>query len=191
MATWLFDGSFDDQTTIFNATGVNNPSFVDSYVDLGVSLDPNFNQSVFASHLPLSNTSFTITAWINVTSYLSQTFHSILGICSATVSRQCLNIAIRRDSSQYFLYMDFFGSSCQGTINLLVNTWYHVGFVFDLITMTQSIYLDGLLDQSCIVSSSPLTLTPTTVTTMGCIPLLIPLNGSNFYHVRSCTLIIA
>lgn len=183
MAKWLFDGSLDDQTTVHNATGVNNPIFPISYVNLGISLDVTLNQSLFAAHLPLSNSSFTITAWINVTSYPNPIFHSLLGICTTTAPGKCLNVAIREDAGSYFLYMDFFGSSCQGNTNILSNAWYHVGFVFDLVTMTQSIYLDGVLDQTCSAVSSPLVLAPTTLTTIGSIPLLIPLNGTNLYHV--------
>lgn len=183
LAKWLFDGSLDDQTTVHNATGVNNPIFPISYVNLGISLDVTLNQSLFAAHLPLSNSSFTITAWINVTSYPNPIFHSLLGICTTTAPGKCLNVAIREDAGSYFLYMDFFGSSCQGNTNILSNAWYHVGFVFDLVTMTQSIYLDGVLDQTCSAVSSPLVLAPTTLTTIGSIPLLIPLNGTNLYHV--------
>ena len=166
-----------------NGTALNNPSYPLGYIDNALSLNGTVNQSVIAPYLPLSNTSFTISAWLNLTAYINPSDHSILGICSATIANQCLSITIRQSSSNYYLYMDFFGSSCQGTINIEVNKWYHVGFVFDLNSMSQLIYLNGILDQSCSVSS-PLLLTATTLTTIGSIPLLMSTTGSNIYYVR-------
>ena len=80
--------------------------------------------------------------------------------------------------------MSFFGQACQGTIDILVNQWYHVGFVFNMNTMTQSIYLNGEINQLCAVVS-PLTLVASTPTSIGYVPLLVPLTGTNFFHVSS------
>ena len=184
MAKWLFDDTFEDAGVIRNATGVNHPSFLPGYVNQSVLLNATFNQSVVASHIPLTNTSFSITTWFNVSAFVNPVHHGLFGICSIIAANKCLYLTIRQTLSNYYLYMDFYGNSCQGTINILVRTWYHVGFVFDKTTMTQSIYLNGELDQSCSVSS-PLMLTPSTLTSIGNIPLLIPINGSNFFNVSS------
>ena len=60
----------------------------------------------------------------------------------------------------------------------------HVAFVFDISTLTQSIYLNGRLDGSC-TTSAPFMATQGDVT-IGTVPLLIPVTNVNFYQV-SCS----
>ena len=53
----------------------------------------------------------------------------------------CLHLLIRQQK----LYRGFYGNDLAGIIRLVASKWYYIAFVFDSVTRTQSIYLDGIL----------------------------------------------
>ncbi|CAF1344643.1 unnamed protein product [Didymodactylos carnosus] len=107
-------------------------------------LNGTLNQSVtVTNYINLTNVSFTFEAWIYLT-VVSNADYSIFGQCELRVLNKCLHSKI----SNYKLYFGFFSNDLQGSGNLSVDTWYHVGFVYEYSTMTQSIYLNGVLDGS-------------------------------------------
>lgn len=182
LAKWPFDGNFADIINSNNATSYQSPSFVaNGYVNQALYLNATLFQSISASYISLANTSFTIEVWLKPTLFPNPTDHGILGLCPSALSYQCLHLLIRNSGSNHYLYFGFFGDDCQGNTSVSVNEWIHAAFVFDITTLTQSIYLNGILDNSCVVSS-PILATIGRIT-IGTIPSLIPINYTNFYNV--------
>jgi hypothetical protein len=149
-------------------------------------LDASDFQSLSASYISLANTSFTIEVWLQPTLFPNLIDHGILGLCPSAASYQCLHLLIRKSGSNNYLYFGFFGDDCQGNTALSLNVWIHAAFVFDITTLTQSIYLNGILDNSC-VASAPIMAT-TGLITIGTIPGIIPINNVNFYQVNFLSL---
>ena len=99
---------------------------------------------------------------------------------------QCLFASVYKNGSVGYLYFGFYQDDCQGTNSLTLNSWIHVAFVFDLSTLTQSIYQNGLLDNSCTASSAILAATSgNNQTTIGYVPNLYSIVGRNYFEVMS------
>jgi hypothetical protein len=159
---------------------VNNVSFTNQgYVQQAAVFTMNANQMLVAPYMPLSNSSFTVETWIYITGLVATLDQCIFGLCSADVNFQCLHLTIRQSGADYYLYLGFYSADCQGITPLTLNTWMHAAFVFDMASMRQFIYLNGILETYCTVSS-PLNLATSTNVTIGDIPLL-PLSGSYKY----------
>ena len=134
--------------------------------------------------LSLVNTSFTIEAWIQFNTYFSQQYYSIFGVCPTLLMDQCLSASIVRNGSSNYLYLGFYQDDCRGLTSITTNTWTHVAFVFDMTTLTQSLYIDGILDTNCTASSAILpSASGNNMTTIGFVPNLLPLIGANYFHV--------
>jgi hypothetical protein len=171
LAEWLFDGSYRDQMNNYNATPTNNMSFTtNGYINQAIVFSSNGNAMLTVPYIPLSYTSFTVDTWLYITGLLNVDHHSIFGYCSQASTYNCLHLTIRQNGSNYHLYLGFYWADCQGVTSLTLNTWIHAAFVFDLTTLTQQIYLNGVLENSCIQSSA-LTATPSDIT-IGYIPTL-------------------
>lgn len=184
LAQWLFDGSYRDQMNNYNVTPTNTMSFtsnVNGYVKQAIIFYPNANVVLVGPLISLSSTSFTIDAWLYITELVNTYDHGIFGYCSQLLLHKCLHLTIRRSDSVYHLYMGFFHADCEGVTSLSLNTWIHAAFVFDSTTLTQKIYLNGLLEKSC-TQSSAITAT-TTSFTIGYIPLMNTDNGMTYYRV--------
>lgn len=182
LAKWTFDGTFLDQTTSYNLTAVNNPSFVSNgYVKQGVILDATSNQFLYTSYIPLINASFTIEVWLYPTGFPNPKDHSILGLCTNPFADQCLHLTIRNFTGTYSLYMSFFGDNCPSNLPLSLNQWIHAAFTFDLATRSMSIYQDGVLGGNCI-SALPLQGVPNNIT-IGYIPRIVAAHGTNYFQV--------
>lgn len=152
LARWTFDETFNNLMNHFNATPSNNASFVtNGYVNQALDFNPNLAQSLSAPYLPLTNTSFTVEVWLKPIFSSNFTDYSIFGLCPIATSYQCLHIVIRKFASNYYLFFGFYGDDCQGNTPLNANQWIHAAFVFDMATLTQSVYLDGELDGNCTV----------------------------------------
>lgn len=181
LSEWLFDEDFSDQTAIYNATSSNNVSFTtNGYIQQAAVFTINANQLLTVPHMPLSYTSFTIEAWIFVTS-LTLFDHSIFGLCPVAASHQCLHLTIRQSSSNFYLYLGFYSDDCQGITPVTLNTWIHVAFVFDMTNMKQMVYYNGILDATCS-SSSAITATSGNVT-IGYIAALPITSANNYFRV--------
>jgi hypothetical protein len=181
LAKWSFDGTLADKTTIFNAIPSNNYSFVAGYVNQAISFSASANQSLSTTYIPLAMTNFTIDAWIYPTGFPNSQDHSILGLCPSASAHQCLYLTIRNNGSSYYLYMGFYGDDCQGNTVVSLNKWIHVAFVFNIVTLTQSIYFNGVLDNSCNVSAPMMAITGSV--TIGNIPGIVSTSGLNFFQV--------
>jgi hypothetical protein len=168
---------------IYNATPIQTPTFVSNgYVNQALFFTATAIQSLSAPYIPLAYTSFTIEAWLKPTSFPNLVDHSILGLCPSPSAHLCLYLVIRTIASNHYLYFGFFGDDCQGNTSLTANQWIHAAFVFDLSTLTQSIYLNGLLDNKCIASAPFMASTGSV--TIGTVPGIIPINYVNFFQVE-------
>lgn len=163
---------------------MNSPSYAaNAYVDRAISLSASSSQYLIAPFLSLINTSFTIEAWIKFNTYSSQQYYSIFGVCPVRLADQCLSASVFRNGSFNYLYLGFYQDDCRGSTSITVNSWTHVAFVFDLTTLTQSLYVDGVLDTSCSASSPILPSTSgNNMTTIGYVPNLVPSIGANNFQ---------
>ncbi|CAF0899229.1 unnamed protein product [Rotaria sordida] len=145
-AYWSFDNDANDLYGTYNGTLVNGASFSNTtYFGHGfnLALNDSVNQSVITtnSFFNLSYTSFTVEAWIYGIALTGD--RSIFSQCQCrTCQSQCLYLIIRN----YKMYMGFMLNDLVGSTSLSINTWYHVAYVYDYSSRTQSIYLQGVLD---------------------------------------------
>lgn len=187
LAKWTFDGTFLDETNTYNATAVNSPSFLpNGYVNQALILSAASKQYLYASYIPLVNTSFTIEAWLYPTGFPNPTDHSILGLCTNPWSGQCLHLTIRNVSGAYHLYMSFYGDNCVSNVTVSLNQWIHAAFVFDLASFHMLIYQDGVFAGAC-TSALPLQGIANNVT-IGYVPGIVAMNHTNFSQVGSLSL---
>lgn len=110
-----------------------------------LALNDTVNQTMVVTSpiLNLAYSSFTLEAWIF--GYTLTGDNSIFSQCPcSTCQDQCIFLIIRN----FRLYMGFMLDDLVGTVTLAANTWYHVAFVYDYSTMTQLLYVQGVLDSS-------------------------------------------
>ena len=152
---WTFDSTFDDTSSTLNGVPINNASFSNSSITghgFSLSLNASMSQSVSIAQpfLPLVNRSWTFEAWIYLFNVTNRTDHPIIGQCETKAKDRCLHVLVRDRK----LYIGFYGDDLTGVTDLNASCWYHIAFVFDIVTGTQSLYLDGVLDGTRPSSSS-------------------------------------
>ena len=109
-----------------------------------------------SSDLHLSNASFTIEAWINLkyTSHQIGAMTAIQGDQTIVGGRfladeQALHITIRHGCPHFgFSLRDRNRNITALDCILECNTWYHLAFVYDILTKKQLIYVNGILEAS-------------------------------------------
>ena len=170
---------------MFNATPYNNPPFItNGYVNQALSFNASANQSLYTSYIPITNSSFTVNGWLYPTGYPNNKDHSIFGLCYSRTTSMCLHLTIRNSSSNYYLYMGFMNNDCSSAQTIPLNAWIFVGFVFDLTTMKQSVYVNGVLSRQC-TAIAPIMVTSQNVT-IGSIPVLAGTSDTNVFQVSFC-----
>ena len=152
---WSFDSTFQDASSTFNGTPVNNASFSTSTITgygSSLSITASLNQSVLFDQpiLKLINESWTLDVWINLAAGMTGADYAILAQCEVETTDKCLHLLVRNQT----LFLGFFNDDLCGTINLTASRWYHTAFVYDAVTRNQSLYLDGTLDASRTANSS-------------------------------------
>ena len=78
--------------------------------------------------------------------------------------------------------MGFMNNDCASSHTVTLNSWTHVAFIFDLTTMKQSIYMNGVLDRVC-TALVPIMVTTGNVT-IGNIPVLAGTTDINVFQVN-------
>lgn len=181
-ARWLFDGNFVDQTRTYNLTPSNGVSFTTSgYVGQAAVFTLGSNQFLTGPNIPIQNAGFTVDFWFYIT-YLNEVIdQSFFGICQWPNWYECLHLTMRRTGAIYNLYLGFFNDDLLGLAPLQLNTWYHAAFVFEFSTRRQSIYLNGILDNTRIASGTLNLGNPNTV--VGNIDTLWAQSPNNFFLV--------
>jgi hypothetical protein len=147
-------------------------SFItNGYVNQAIQFVSSSNQTLNVPYIPLSSTSFTVDMWLYFTGLDTLTDIALFGLCPQAVQYKCFNLAIQpTGGNNYYLHFGFYAADCGGVTVLPLNTWIHTAFVFDLTTLEQYIYFNGVLDNSC-TQSSALTATSTSIT-VGSVPAL-------------------
>jgi hypothetical protein len=130
----------------------------------------------------LAGVSFTIDAWIYSTGFSNTQEHIILSLCPSPIIYYCLYLSIHVSSGNYSLYFGFFGDDCQGNTYVSANEWIHVAFVFDVNSLTQSIYINENLDASRTAEGS-FQASSGNLTTGG-VPSMILFFDTNYFQVR-------
>ena len=150
---WSFDSSLADQTSTLNFTWISNNSltFSSSMIVTGsgqsLHLNSTMSEYIFMpsnSFPSLTNRSWTFELWLYLLTVPNVRNIGIIIQCESQTTNLCLHIVIRQQKT----YFGFYGDDLSGSQTILKNQWYHLAFVFDHSTKTQSIYIDGFLDQS-------------------------------------------
>ena len=147
-AYWGFDNDATELYGVYNGALTNGATFSNvTYFGYGynLALNSTVNQSVIVASpfFNLSYISFTVEAWIYMRSLAGD--NAIFSQCQCLACQdQCLNLIIRNGR----MYMGFTLDDVVGSVLLAVNTWYHVAYVYDYSGRTQSVYVQGVLDQS-------------------------------------------
>lgn len=182
LAKWEFDNNLLEDVTNSTSVSTKTPIYTFGYIRQAFFFSINSNQSVISPIINLTNISFTIDAWIYHAGFSNQQDYSILSLCPILSSNECLYLTIRKNGSNHTFYFGFTNDDCPGNAFISAYTWIHVAFVFDITSLTQSIYINGQLDATRI-AGAPFTANPNTIT-IGNTPLLSPVVGSNYFHVR-------
>ncbi|CAF3783871.1 unnamed protein product, partial [Rotaria sordida] len=152
LAQWQFDNNLLEDVTNSITSSAKSSTFVAGYVNQAVSFGANVNQSLRSSPINLTAMSFTIDAWIYPT-----------------------ELAL----TEIFILV-FFCDDCQGNAIIPINDWTHVSFVFEINSLTQSIYLNGNPDANRRATGSFQGSSDNV--TVGNIPLLNFYSGSNYFQ---------
>jgi len=186
LAQWEFDGSYSDTTNTYNGTpSSNQPPFVQGYVRQAVSFTSSSNQYISTIYIPLANSSFTIDGWFYPTGYPGTGDNTIVGICPTTSGiNPCLHIVLRHPvpASVALIHFGFYGDDVTSTVNVSLNEWFHAALVFDMSTMEQSIYRNGILESPINIAAHPLYASNSPFY-MGFSPGYVPASSNNYYQV--------
>ncbi|CAF2050763.1 unnamed protein product [Rotaria magnacalcarata] len=152
IAFWSFDNNTLDLYGNYDGTLIGSGRYTTSFLGYGAALNLVQSSSQFVSitsnHLPLNSRSFTIEAWIYLTSSVANDY-GIFSQCPSTNTSSCFDFMTRSNR----LYCEIYKNGTQGTTTLTTNKWYHVACVYDLTTQTQSVWLNGVVDGSSSVSA--------------------------------------
>ncbi|CAF3145187.1 unnamed protein product [Rotaria socialis] len=147
IAFWPFDNNTLDLYGDYDGTLIGSGTYTTSFLGYGTALNLVQSASQYVSitsnHLPLNSRSFTIEAWIYLTSSTANDY-GIFSQCPSTSANLCFDFMTRTNR----LYCAIYTNGTQGATLMTINTWYHVACVYDMITQTQSVWLNGVLDGS-------------------------------------------
>jgi hypothetical protein len=132
------DGAEFNSSTI---TGYGSSLSLSSALSQWVQMDTPF--------LNLSGHSWTFEAWIYLSTLLNSLDYAIVGQCDSRNNDKCLHLLIRSQN----MYLGFYGDDLAGVTSLTLSRWYHVAYVFDSATLNQSVYSNGVLDNSTTANS--------------------------------------
>ncbi|CAF0952846.1 unnamed protein product [Adineta steineri] len=144
---WSFDNNTLDSRSDYNGVGINSPTYKTPGINghgSALSVDASIGQYVSVSkYRNFTYTSFTIEMWFYLTE-LTSSAYGLFGQYYDTATDQSLHCKIYNDA----MYFGFWGDDLQGSTAVQANTWYHAAFVFNYLTSTRTIYLNGILDTS-------------------------------------------
>lgn len=170
---WTMDNTLNDLEQKYVGNNLNSTSYVSGINGYGSALALNgiYNQcAVISPYLNMSYQSFTWEFWMYVTGNAPEV--TLIGQCSnSSILDECLQLNIFNNT----LWFTFGNDDIISNTALFLNTWYHIGFVYDTSTNRKSLYLNGFLDQTQN-SSGLLRVTPINMT-FGC---LTTDNGNNY-----------
>ena len=147
---WSFENTPNDLNNTYNGS-LNNDA---TYSTAGSTSFPYFGATqslllngtsqflwVSSPIFPLNFTSFTIEAWIYPSSLSSDR-----GIFAQCHCRGCTNQCLYFITRGNRLHIGFTSNDLTGSTILIINTWYHVAFVYNYQTQQQILYVNGVQD---------------------------------------------
>ncbi|CAF1603288.1 unnamed protein product [Adineta ricciae] len=144
---WQFDKNALDSISNHHGVTVNSPSYVTPGITgNGYALKVNRNQTQYvtvSTNQSFHDVSFTIEMWIYP---IRLTKSDIFGLFSQYDSMEKYHF-LRLTIQDSRLYMGFYNDGLECRTELVINTWYHVAFVYDYRSRSQNIYLNG--NQDC------------------------------------------
>ncbi len=132
-------------TYIENLVVNNRPCFVQGIIGnrSAIGFSANLKQYVTRDYpFDFRNVSFSITAWIYLTS--GQSSMTIFTQCDTQVQDNCLFLRIKNQQ----ILIGFPAAGAHGGTTLDTNRWYHVAFAYNDTSQRQIVYLDGVEDSS-------------------------------------------
>ena len=149
LASWDFENNLQAFPSSYNGDMDSSTTYTPGYISQALVVNSTDYVTV-TSYLSFVNQSFTIEAWIYLTSLNSSVDNGIFGQCQNITTDRCLHFVIRSNK----IYMGFFGDDISGTTTLWTNVWTHVAFTYDLATNTKSLYLNGRPENSKTTGTS-------------------------------------
>ncbi|CAF1668693.1 unnamed protein product, partial [Adineta ricciae] len=142
---WSFDNNTNDSISNYHGVLSGSPIYRSPGLNgYGSALwfDAANNQFVnVPTYRNLSYRSFTVQMWFYSTDTSSYTC-GLFGQCHAANADESLHYVLRNGSPR----LSFYSDDLQSSTIIQINTWYHITFVYNYSSFTQSIYRDGMLD---------------------------------------------
>jgi hypothetical protein len=136
----------------FNGNAAYGLTYESGYLGYGTGLFliRSFSEyvTITSRQLLFNSSSFTIEVWIYPIS-LTTADYGLFGQCQSNSTNMCMYFLVRNSK----LCCGFHNTDLLGVTTLSMNTWYHVACVYNLATLTQQVYVNGVLDAS--QSSAP------------------------------------
>ena len=143
LASWTFEENANDVSgNAYHGQFVNGAAFTTGYIGQAILLQNSLGQFVRVPYINLISRSFTVEAWIYLSSVAPSADLDILGECEIGALDRCLHYVLRQNK----LYLGFLSDDLSGTTTFTANVWYHVAFVYDYSLNIKSVYLNGILD---------------------------------------------
>lgn len=142
---WSFDNNTSDSLSNFNGTFIGNPTYITPGINsYGSALSFALNQYHYVEisrYKNLTYRSFTVEMWFYCTS-LTNSQQGLFGQDHSSNIDESLHYQIRNSK----LFLGFYSDDLEGSSTIQTNTWYHAAFVYNYLSSTQQIYLNGKLD---------------------------------------------
>ena len=143
---WGLDNNAVDTISGLNGVGVNSPTYVTPGITgngYALSLNrANTQYITISTYKNLAYVSFTVEMWIYPTVLTSADDYGLFSQRQSSATDYSLHYVIRN----YQLYMGFYADDVAGATSFTTMNWYHVAFVYDYPTQTQTVYLNGVQD---------------------------------------------
>ncbi|CAF1065997.1 unnamed protein product [Adineta steineri] len=142
---WALENNVADSISNLSGTAVNAPIYTNSGVNGGYNLRliSSSNQYItIPTYQSFVSTSFTVEMWIYPTSLNSGTSYGLFSQYESLTQDHNLYLILSGEN----LKMGFWDDDVTSETALLINTCYHVAFVYDNSSQTQIIYLNGVQD---------------------------------------------
>ncbi|CAF3853439.1 unnamed protein product, partial [Adineta steineri] len=146
---WAMENNAADSISNLSGTTVSSPTFYPQGINGGYTLRLIRSSSQYITiptYQSFVSTSFTVEMWIYPTSLSTGNYYGLFTQYATSSTDHSLQMIIRGLQ----LTLDFYGDGVTGATALSTNTWYHVAFVYDYPSKTQTIYLNGYQDASGI-----------------------------------------
>ncbi|UJR19190.1 hypothetical protein I4U23_022320 [Adineta vaga] len=144
---WQFDNNTFDSISSLHGTTFNLPSYIIPGVTgngYALKFDRNKTQHVtISTNQNFANVSFTVEMWIYPTRLAKDYGNGLFSQRDLPKKDHFLHIKVMNKH----LFMGFYYDDLESRTELLINTWYHVAFVYDYRSRSQNIYLNG--NQDC------------------------------------------